>query len=91
MNIPNLQAQIENRARTKIISEINRLSEKLKYLEKPPIIEGVQIKIADASGEKIAYPWLCQIYDCESVRNAIMEHQLPIYIQKEIDALLRKD
>ena len=90
MTIPNLQAQIERRAQNKIIEEIQRISEKLKYTEKPAIIEGVQVKITDATGEKFVCPYLCQIYDCASVRNAIIEHNLPIYIQREIDALLTK-
>ncbi len=84
MNVPNLQAQIERRALDKINKEIANLSNDLKYVSKPPIIEGVQVKIGDA------YPYLCQIYDCESIRSAIIEHNLPIFIQREIDELFKK-
>ena len=90
MNTPNLQAQIERRAMNKIIHEINELSSNLKYVDKPSLIGGVQIKIPDKTGEQFTYPYLCQIYDCEFIRDAIIEHNLPIYIQKEIDALLKK-
>ena len=89
MSIPNLQTQIERRALDKIVKEIEHLSANLKYTNKPPIIEGVQVKIADKSGEGFAFPYLCQIYDCESIRSAIIEHNLPIFIQREIDELFK--
>lgn len=90
MNIPNLQAQIERRAKEKINQEINILSDRLRYTEKPAIIEGVQIKIPSGEGDQTISPYLCQIYDCKVVRDAIIEHNLDGYIQKEIDALLNK-
>lgn len=87
MNLPTLQEKIEGLARRRLIAEIDKLSNLIKYESKlKNIIAGVQVEIKNGEGN--LYPYLTQIFDCEPIRKAIIEKQLPKYVENEIKNLL---
>lgn len=94
MDLPNLQQEIEKRASNKLDADISKMSEEWKEIEGFPLKNGVAIHVAsekDAEGRfTTSYPFLCQIFDCHAVKYAIREYYLPIYIKREIEAILKK-
>lgn len=87
----NLQERIESIAMSKLEKDIEEASGDFRAFiasQKGLFRTGISVKIVD--DDKKYYPYLSQLFDCEPIRNMIIANNLPDYIDREIEAILKK-
>lgn len=90
--ITSLQERIESIAMAKLERDIKDASNNLSNFlasQKGLFRTGISVKLLTDDDKKL-HLYLSQLFDCEPIRDMIIKHNLPDYIDREINAILEK-
>lgn len=89
--LPTLEETILNQAKANLNRDIKDASDNLSNFlasQKGLFRTGMSIVLMTEDDKKI-YPYLSQLFDCDVIKNKIIEYNLSDYVQREIDLILK--